>query len=517
MNASKLTSHPWFFFGIGGSGMLPLALILRGLGAKVAGSDRSRDQGRTPEKFQWLESLGFALFPQDVTGLTSAKQVLVASAAVEDTVPEMVRARELGCARMSRAQLLATLFNESPTGIAIGGTSGKSTVTGMTGWIMTQAGRDPTIMNGAVMKNFVAPDAPFASARVGQGGGFVSEVDESDGSISLYRPSVAVLGNVSLDHKSLEELRELFGDFLSKADIAAVNVDDAESAALAPRAKALISFGITSASAMIGVASGSIIESPTSLAATVRDRRDGSAHALALQVPGRHNLANALAAIAAASAAGVAVAEAVAALATFAGLARRFDIIGTSSSGITVIDDFGHNPDKVSATLKTLKAHEGRVIAFFQPHGYGPLRQMGAELAGVFASILGPDDLTLLCDPVYFGGTVDRSQGSERITDLIKLAGGQAEYIPSREDCAARIAQLATTGDRIVVMGARDDTLTLFARTLLAQENVFVLPGSAFSAPGFCRVVITPPIDKLKEAFDRIKGFVARNYTRGGV
>jgi UDP-N-acetylmuramate--alanine ligase len=197
---SDLTSHPWFFCGIGGSGMLPLALILRGKGAQVAGSDRSRDQGRTPEKFAWLESLGFTLHPQDGSGIVAAEQTLVASAAVEDTVPEVVRAKELGCPRMSRAQLLAELFNAAPSGIAVGGTSGKSTVTGMIGWILTQAGRDPTIMNGAVMKNFVAADAPFASARVGQGEVFVSEVDESDGSIALYRPQVSVLLNVSLDH-----------------------------------------------------------------------------------------------------------------------------------------------------------------------------------------------------------------------------------------------------------------------------------------------------------------------------
>src|SRR3990167_9286395 len=105
---------------------------------------------------------------------------------------------------MSRAELLSRLFNASAHSIAVGGTSGKSTVTGMIGWILTAAGWDPTIMNGAVMKNFVAADAPFASARVGSGGIFVSEVDESDGSIALYDPSIAVLNNVSLDHKSLE-------------------------------------------------------------------------------------------------------------------------------------------------------------------------------------------------------------------------------------------------------------------------------------------------------------------------
>ncbi|MBS1240475.1 MAG: UDP-N-acetylmuramate--alanine ligase, partial [Proteobacteria bacterium] len=224
---STLTAHPWFFCGIGGSGMLPLAMILKGMGAEIAGSDRSRDQGRTPDKFAWLEAQGIRLFPQDGSGVTSPEQVLVASAAVEDTVPEMVRAKELGCPRMSRAELLSTLFNQARCGIAVGGTSGKSTVTGMLGWIMTEAGRDPTIMNGAVMKNFVSPDVPFASARVGSGGVFVAEVDESDGSIALYRPSVAVLLNVSLDHKSLDELHDLFGNFLDVSSCSAVNFDDA--------------------------------------------------------------------------------------------------------------------------------------------------------------------------------------------------------------------------------------------------------------------------------------------------
>jgi len=469
MNSPSLSAHPWFFCGIGGSGMLPLALILEGHGAKIAGSDRSRDQGRTPEKFAWLESMGVTLHPQDGSGIVTPEQTLVASAAVEDTVPEVVRARELGCPRMSRAELLATLFNAAETPIAIGGTSGKSTVTGMAGWIMTEAGRDPTIMNGAVMKNFARPDSPFASARVGAGGVFVSEVDESDGSIALYRPKVAVLGNVSLDHKSLEELRQLFGDFLARSEIAAVNLDDTEAAALAARARNCVTFGIDSEAAAIGVQPGSIGQTPTSLAADVVDRRDGSVYPLRLQIPGRHNLANALAAIAATSAAGVPVAQGVRALGSFSGLARRFDIIGTSPGGITVIDDFGHNPDKVAATLATLKAHPGRVIAFFQPHGYGPLRQMGAELARVFAEKLGREDVTIFCDPVYFGGTVDRSAGSERIVQLIREAGGTAEYLASRADCGERILALARPGDRIVVMGARDDTLTLFARELLGK------------------------------------------------
>ncbi len=465
-DAADLTTHPWFFCGIGGSGMLPLATILKHLGAEIAGSDRSRDQGRTPEKFASLEAQGFTLFPQDGSGIVSSAQTLVASAAIEDTVPEVVRAKELGCPRMSRAELLATLFNAADCGVAVGGTSGKSTVTGMLGWIMQATGRDPTIMNGAVMKNFVSPDTPFASAKVGDGHVFVSEVDESDGSIALYRAQVAVLLNVSLDHKSMEELRALFSQFVLTAGRVAANADDEEARLIAAHASDVVSFGIDAPDARIGVARWS--EGPNSLAASVIDRKGGSTHELRLATPGRHNLSNALAAIAGAVAAGVEVAEAVRALGTFKGLARRFDVIGASPSGITVIDDFGHNPEKCRATLRTLKAHPGRVIAFFQPHGYGPLRQMGHELARTFAEELAPDDIAILCDPVYLGGTVDRREGSERIVRLIEQAGGSAEYIPQRDECARRIVEIARPGDRIVVMGARDDTLTDFAMQLLA-------------------------------------------------
>jgi len=468
-DTADLTSHPWFFAGIGGSGMMPLALILRGLGAEIAGSDRSRDQGRSADKFTWLEAQGIRLFPQDGSGITSPKQTLVASAAVESTVPEVVRATELGCPRMTRAELLATLFNASGCGIAVGGTSGKSTVTGMLGWILAEAGRDPTIMNGAVMKNFRSADAPFASARVGAGDVFVSEVDESDGSIALYRPAVAVLNNVSLDHKSMAELRALFGDFLAVSAAAAVNLDDAETAALLPRAREALTFAIERQDADLTIEPGSIDEFRTMIAAVVVDRRSGTRQTIAVQAPGRHNLSNALGAVAAAHLAGVPLFDAIVDVGGFKGLARRFDIVGTSPSGISVIDDFGHNPEKVAATLDTLRAHPGRIVAFFQPHGFGPLKQMGRELAHVLATRLGPDDVTILCDPVYFGGTVDRSVSSENVVEWIAADGGRAEHIPDRGSCGDRIVALARPGDRIVVMGARDDTLSDFARGILER------------------------------------------------
>jgi UDP-N-acetylmuramate--alanine ligase len=455
----------YFFCGIGGSGMLPLANIVRDSGATVAGSDRALDQGRLGAKFEWLQSMGISLHKQDGGGLTSGKQILIASAAIEDSVPDIAKGIELGCPRMTRAELLAELFNAAPRSIAVGGTSGKSTVTGMIGWILTDAGMDPTIMNGGVMKNFVADDAPFASARVGKGDVFVSEVDESDGSIALFTPEVAVLNNVSLDHKSLEELRTLFGDFAKGSKTAIWNADDIESVALiAPLAlDSAVSFGFTDRANIRAV---DVIDLPLGSRFTLH--ANGEQWPVTLQVPGRHNIANALAAIAAAMAVGVHVPQAIHAMERFTGLARRFDIVGIAG-GITVIDDFGHNPDKTAATLATLKAFPGRVIAFFQPHGYGPIRVMGQELAGVFAKMLGRDDHLILCDPVYFGGTVDRSLGSQSITDAVLAAGRKAEHIAAREDCGDRIVELAQPGDRIVIMGARDDTLSGFAADVLGR------------------------------------------------
>src|SRR5436190_19734019 len=222
-----MIESPIFFSGIGGRGMLPLASIVRSSGGRVAGSDRSLDAGRTPEKFDYLRSLGIQLFPQDGSGLQPG-MMLVTSAAVEATVPDVVRAAELGLVHLTRPQFLARLLNSARRSVAVGGTSGKSTVTGMIGWILHACHRQPTVMNGAVMKNFVTPSAPFASALVGDPELFVSEVDESDGSIALYKPEIAVLTNVSLDHKEMDELRTLFAGFLKASKKAVLNLDDPE-------------------------------------------------------------------------------------------------------------------------------------------------------------------------------------------------------------------------------------------------------------------------------------------------
>ncbi|HEX8193709.1 MAG TPA: Mur ligase family protein [Allosphingosinicella sp.] len=462
------SGKPYFFCGIGGSGMLPLACIVRARGHEVAGSDRSLDQQRLGAKFEFLQRLGIALFPQDGSGIMSAEQVLVTSAAIEETVADVVKAREIGAARVTRPQLLADLFNAAATGIAVGGTSGKSTTTGMIGWILHSAGRAPTVMNGAVMKNFVSDETPFASALVGGGDAFVSEVDESDGSIALYRPNVAVLNNITLDHKSLDELRGLFREFAGKAETVVLNLDDEETRLLAAAlpAERLVTYSLEDESADIG--GSRLVEEPFAIAFDVTDRRSGESVAVRLQVPGRHNAANALAAIGAAQAAGVPLAEAAAAIEGFVGLRRRFELVGRAN-GVTVIDDFGHNPDKIAATLQTLHAFPGRLLLFFQPHGFGPLKAMRQELVDCFAGNMSADDVLILSDPAYFGGTVDRSVGSGDIVEGVRAAGRNAEHIADRAACGERLAALARPGDRIVIMGARDDTLSLFAADLVGM------------------------------------------------
>ncbi len=466
-------NNPYFFCGIGGSGMLPLASILRARGHSVSGSDRALDQGRTPAKFDFLRAQGIALFPQDGSGISGPDQILVTSAAVEEMIPDVQAARRVGAKQITRPQLLAQLVNAAPQSIAVGGTSGKSTTTGMIGWILLRAGRDPTVMNGAVMKNFITPDAPFASALVGGSDIFVSEVDESDGSIALYHPRVAVLNNISLDHKSMDELRALFLDFISRAKRAVLNLDDAETATLAERVPAenRSTYGFANEAAdMFG---SNIVEAPLAISFDVTDRATRATLAVRLNVPGRHNASNALAALCAVRACGVGLVEAVEALEGFKGLRRRFELVGTAG-GVTVIDDFGHNPDKIGATLAALHAFPGRLLVMFQPHGFGPLKTMKNELIESFARNLRRDDLLIMPDPAYFGGTVSRDVGSEDIVAGVNRLGGTAIHIADRAACGEKLVERARPGDRIIVMGARDDTLSEFAQSLV--EGLTVKP-----------------------------------------
>jgi UDP-N-acetylmuramate--alanine ligase len=456
----------YFFCGIGGSGMLPLALIVQACGFSVEGSDRSLDQGRTSAKFDFLRSRGVTLHPQDGSGVTGSRQTLVASGAVEETVPDIQAARRVGAAVMSRAELLSDIFNAAPWAIGVAGTSGKSTTTGMIGWILHQVGRDPTVMNGAEMKNFVTADTPFASALVGRGDIFVSEVDESDGSIARYRPKIAVVNNISLDHKSMEELRTLFSGFTAKAERAVMNLDNDETRALSATlsASSLLTYSLDDPAA--DLVARNIVPAPDGIAFDVV--RDTTTVRVRLGVPGLHNVSNALAALGAAIACDVDLDQAAEALTGFKGIRRRLEVTGTVG-GVTVIDDFAHNPDKIAATLDTLHAFPGRLLVMFQPHGFGPLRLMKEAFIDCFAAKLEPYDVLLMPDPVYYGGTVDRTVGSADIVEGVQRRGRAALSFADRPACGDRLIELARPGDRIVIMGARDDTLSQFAAELMER------------------------------------------------
>lgn len=448
--------------------MLPLAVIVQARGNVVKGSDRSLDQGTLAQKFGFLRSLGIELFAQDGSGVTSSDQILVASAAVEDSVPDVKAAKALDVPRLSRAELLANLFNGAPVSVGVAGTSGKSTTTGMIGWILGQTGLDPTVMNGAVMKNFITDDTPFASAVVGGPDLFVSEVDESDGSIAMFTPTVAVLNNVAVDHKTLDELRTLFGGYIARAQIAVINLDNDESARLAHELppENVLRYSLSDRGADLFATR--IEPRADGIQFEVHDNTTGVSVACSVQMPGRHNVSNALAALCAAKACGVDVPAAAAALAAFSGIRRRLELVGTQA-GVSVLDDFAHNPDKIAASLSTLHEFSGRLLVMFQPHGFGPLRLMQNEFIDCFRTHLSADDILLMPEPVYFGGTVDRSVSSGDIAGALQQAGVDARALPDRAACGEQLLSLARPGDRVMVMGARDDTLSLFAQDLLDQ------------------------------------------------
>lgn len=443
--------------------MLPLALILDSRGAQVSGSDRSRDQGKTPEKFAWIESQGITLYPQDGTGVPGA-DVLVVSTAVEDSIPDVRAAKQKEIPIQRRAELLAVLFNDARVRIAVAGTSGKSTVTAMIGFILKECGLDPTVMNGAAFRG-EAGEVSYATAMTGRGDIFVTEADESDGSIALYQPTIGVLNNIALDHKSMDELIDLFTEYADRSDQVVMNVDNLPVSRIAGgmAAKAM-TFSLKND--LADMSATHIQESGTSISCDVVCH--GRMVPLRLSLPGRHNLSNALAALCAVSMAGVDLEKACAVLSLFRGVRRRLETVGIKN-GITVIDDFAHNPDKIEASLKTLKSSSGRLRIFFQPHGYGFLKLMHRDVASAFAVNLTPGDELYLVEPYYAGGTADRSVTSADLVRCLQEFGVAAFLCPDRADVKKRLLAGVAPDDRLVIMGARDDTLTEFAMDIFSS------------------------------------------------
>ena len=446
---------------------MPLAVLLHKSGHRVVGSDRSYDQGKTPGKFQALQDLGIALFPQDGSAVSGDVDVLVVSSAVEETIPDVRAALEDNIPIVKRGALLAECFKAAECGIAVAGTSGKSSVTGMIGTILAEIGRDPTVVNGAEIINFrMNAQDKFSSVRKGEAGLFVAEMDESDGSIAHYNPSIAVLNNVALDHKSIEELEQIFGDYLARtSDAVVVNDDDprVKNLCKSKAKKKIIRYALDAPSA--DLFASDLVPGRHDISFTVQAY--GNRYHAKLNVPGRYNVQNALAALGVCCAMGVDMEEGIRALGAFKGIHRRMEYIGTQG-GISVIDDFAHNPDKIAASLGTLKAFDGRLIVMFQPHGFGPLRLMRRELVEVFARYLDAQDYLLMLEAYYAGGTVDRSVTAKDIVGDLKDRDVNAHWFSERNEIPDFIADTARAGDRVVIMGARDDTLHVFARDILA-------------------------------------------------
>jgi UDP-N-acetylmuramate--alanine ligase len=258
----------------------------------------------------------------------------------------------------------------------------------------------------------------------------------------------------------------LFAHFLNASKKVVLNLDDPETRALSGTVPAdkVLGYGFDSPGADF---MGKDLQlEPQGVRFALE--AEGNRYEVRLGVPGRHNASNALAAIAAARALGVRVEDAVNALARFEGLRRRLEIVG-EAGGVTVIDDFAHNPDKIAATLATMRAQPGRLLIMFQPHGYGPLAKMGEPLAESLANGMAPDDRLYLPDPVYQGGTVDKARGSDWLADAVRAHDKQAEHIAERPRIGDALLAEARPGDRILIMGARDDTLIDFARGLVER------------------------------------------------
>ena len=339
--------------------------------------------------------------------------------------------------------------------VAVSGTSGKSTVTAMIFEILAGADRDPSVITGGDLRLLQAQGLA-GNAFAGGSDLLVIEADESDGSLVRYAPAVGVILNLQRDHKEMTEVAEMFAVLRARSREALVVGEDENLDALAGGA---LRFGFGPRADIRGQdvelgSSGSRFQ--------VEQVR------FSLPVPGRHNVANALAAIAACRALDVPLADMVAPLGSFQGVGRRFQTVG-KARGVTVVDDFAHNADKITAALATAKLNAPRVLAVYQPHGYGPTRFLRKDFVDTFSRELRTDDRLWMLEVFYAGGTASRDFSAADIVSEIADRGVKAEFAPSRVWLATRIAEEAEPGDLVLVMGARDPSLTDFARQIVAE------------------------------------------------
>jgi len=445
------------FIGIGGAGMSGLALVCARLGATVSGSDRADSS--------YMERLRAAgldpVIGHDAANLPDGVEVVVSTAIGADN-PELALARERGIEPIHRGALLAQLCAEKRL-IAVAGTHGKTTTTAMLVWALRAIGADPAFFVGGEVPG-LGEDGAAANAGWGEGEWVIAEADESDGSFLDLKPEVAVITNVELDHHArwgtLAELREAFEHFVAPAAglalPTAVGADrrkpapDAAGGPVAALAGGSTAAALGSAAALAG--------SPQAQILRFGPDQPGPA-GLSLAVPGRHNLLNARAALAAVELAGLDVERAAAALASFPGVKRRLELKG-SRDGARVYDDYAHHPTEVRAALAALRELDPaprRVIAVFQPHLYSRTKALAAE----FGAALALADEAIVLDvypareePVGELAGVTGLRVADAAAD--RMGGRPVWWLPRAEQALAALAGRLGEGDVLVTIGAGD-------------------------------------------------------------
>ncbi|MBI4056842.1 MAG: UDP-N-acetylmuramate--alanine ligase [Elusimicrobia bacterium] len=440
------------FIGVAGSGMSALAQFHVMGGGWATGSDRTFDQGGAEKLREKLEKLDIKIFPQDGSGVSRDHDYGVLSTAIEQENPDLDRAKELGVQIKHRSEQLEEHVLNHRT-IAVAGTSGKSTVVAMIFEILQAARLSPSVITGAGLLS-LEKKGYWGNAFRGKSDLLVIEADESDGTLTQYRPWLGVLLNISKDHKEVQEIKELFRAFHRNARSFVVQAGTSD---LKEFEKGSVTFGFSSGK----------IQAENLELLPDRSRFSISKIPFSLPLPGKHNVENLLAAVAACSMAGVDLAPCAKALASYQGVARRFQKIGTAQ-GVDVVDDYAHNPAKLEAALATAQLKAKRVHAIFQLHGYAPSRFLKEDIVRAFSSFLRPQDVLWMPEIYYAGGTVTKNISARDFAEALKAGGRQAHFFAQRSQLIPALIQTVQPGDLILVMGARDPSLSDFAQEILS-------------------------------------------------
>jgi UDP-N-acetylmuramate--alanine ligase len=447
--------HP-FFIGVAGTGMSALAQYLQGVGKQVSGSDRYFKTGEPNETRDKLEAAGICCFLQDGSGITKKTDVVVCSTAVEDTVLEMVKAREMNIPVVRRSEMLALIAKSKKT-MAVGGTSGKSTTSAMLFDILQKAGKEPSIISGAGLTSLIKQGL-IGNAHVGAGDWLVIEADESDGSIVQYHPEIGLLLNVDKDHKEIEVLMDVFNTFKNNSRFFVVN----QSHPLARQHSTDVKLDFGYGEAQAGYQAYDFNQQGFEIRFKVKDP-GGLVADFKLQALGRHNMENALAATAVAGLAGVGIAQAAEALSAYEGIYRRHQVWG-QKNGVWLVDDYAHNPAKCAASIEACQPLSPKVIAWFQPHGYGPTKFLRADFVDEIGRALRPEDEIWMSEIFYAGGTAVKDISAADLIADLKNNGKQAFFVEDRNSLVSSIRSHLEPGTVLLLMGARDPGLENFAR-----------------------------------------------------